>query len=81
MNAINESKTIVGAIDLEKFIIDIKFNSGFKIKSISKLLALTERHIEIYANTISKLNLFLFKYFSIDSYVVYFNIRLCSYYN
>jgi hypothetical protein len=75
MNPINASKTILEIIDLEKFIIEIKFNSGFKIKRKSKLLALTERHIEIYTNTINKLNLFFVKDFSIDSYVIYFNIR------
>jgi hypothetical protein len=73
MNPINISKTILEIIDLEKFIIEIKFNSGFKIKRISKLLALTERHIEIYTNIINKLNLFFVKNFSIDSYVIYFN--------
>jgi hypothetical protein len=60
--------------DLKKFINKVRFNSTLEIKRISKLLALIDKHIKIYANTTYRLNLFADKNFSIDSFTIYFKL-------
>ena len=61
-------------IDLKKFIKKIKLNSSLETKRISKLFALIDKHIKIYANTANRLNLFFDKDFNIASSAIYFNV-------
>jgi hypothetical protein len=50
INPRNKKKRMPEIIDLKKFIIRMRFNSGLEIKRISKLFALIEKHIKIYTN-------------------------------
>jgi predicted ATP-dependent serine protease len=74
INPTNKKKRILEIIDLKKFINKIRLNSGFEIKRISKLFALIETHIKIYANIAKKLDIFLKKNFNIDSSSIYFKL-------
>ena len=62
-------------IDLKKFIKKIKLNSSLETKRISKLFALIDKHIKIYANIANRLNLFFDKNFNIASSAIYFKIQ------
>jgi hypothetical protein len=52
----------------------MRFNSGLEIKRISKLFALIETQIKIYANITKRLDLFFDKNFNIDSSIIYFKL-------
>jgi hypothetical protein len=51
INPRNKKRRMLEIIDLNKFIIKMRFNSSLEIKRISKLFALIERHIKIYINS------------------------------